>query len=123
MQFHVHVNTRLWLGSAPLMRLAVIALAATLLLTGCNRSNPEPARAQPDTGRPKVFTARTLRNISVPRTPERVERGRYLTEGLLQCFVCHSERDWTKSGAPPVPALKGAGQVWPGRDWLTAPNL
>jgi hypothetical protein len=22
--------------------------------------------------------------------------GRYLSEGLLQCFICHSERDWTQ---------------------------
>jgi mono/diheme cytochrome c family protein len=68
-----------------------------------------------------VFTARALRNITVPRTPERVERGRYLSEGLLQCFVCHSERDWKKPGTPPIPALKGAGVVW--RAGLTAPNL
>ena len=55
------------------------------------------------------------------RTPERVERGRYLSEGLLQCFVCHSERDWKKPGAPPIPAMKGAGTC--GAAGLTAPNL
>ena len=59
----------------------------------------------------------------LPRTPERIARGKYLSEGLLQCFICHSERDWTKPGAPPIPALKGAGLVWPGRPWLVAPNL
>jgi mono/diheme cytochrome c family protein len=70
-----------------------------------------------------VFQARALRDITVPRTPERIERGRYLSEGLLQCFVCHSERDWSRPGAPPIPATKGAGVVWPDRPWLVAPNL
>ena len=70
-----------------------------------------------------MHVARALRDITVLRTPERVARGQYLTEGLLQCFVCHSERDWTKPGAPPVPATKGAGAVWPGKPWLVAANL
>jgi mono/diheme cytochrome c family protein len=103
------------------MRLHLPALVATIVLSGCGRHEPAPAAPQPEP--PKVFTPRPLRDIVVARTPERVERGWYLSEGLLQCFVCHSERDWKKPGAPPIPALKGAGQVWPGRPWLTAPNL
>ena len=59
--------------------------------------------------------------FTVPRSPERVARGKYLSEGLLQCFVCHSERDWKKPGAPPIPATRGAGVVW--RAGLVAPNL
>ncbi len=50
-------------------------------------------------------------------------RGQYLTEELLQCFVCHSERDWTKPGAPPIPATKGVGAVWLGKPWLVAANV
>ena len=80
---------------------------------------------EPDTpvDPPRVHTARALRDITVPRTPERVARGKYLSEGLLQCFRCHSERDWTKPGAPPIAALKGAGAVLPDRPGLVAPNL
>ena len=104
-----------------------LVVAAVIVLTGCAREKTPPTQAPPESAQPaeapKVFTARSLRDITVPRTPERVERGKYLSEGLLQCFVCHSERDWKKPGAPPIPALKGAGQVWPGRPWLTAPNL
>ena len=104
------------------MRLRVLALAAAVGLSGCGRPDPAPAPTPPVEAT-KVYTPRPLRTLAVSRTPERVERGRYLSEGLLQCFVCHSERDWKKPGAPPIPALKGAGAVWPDRPWLVAPNL
>lgn len=54
-----------------------------------------------------------------------VERGRYLVEGLLQCFLCHSERDWGQPGAPPVAGRKGAGFILrdDGTYRLVAPNL
>ena len=104
------------------MRIRILAVAAAfIVLSGCGRSEPAPAPTPAAAEPRKVFTPRPLRTIVVARTPERVERGRYLSEGLLQCFVCHSERDWKKPGAPPIPALKGAGFVW--RAGLTAPNL
>ena len=107
----------------PLTRpLAALVLALPILvIMACGPSQPAPERSAAPAA--KVYTPRPLRDITVPRTPERVARGRYLSEGLLQCFVCHSERDWTKPGAPPRPATKGAGAVWPGRPWLVAPNL
>jgi len=105
----------------PLRLLATFTVAAATVSACGGSSSVEPA-AEPAPV-PTVFVARALRDIIVPRTPERVSRGKYLTEGLLQCFVCHSERDWTKPGAPPIPATKGAGAVWPGRPWLVAANL
>src|SRR5688572_17790774 len=102
---------------------------AVALIASCRREEtaaPPPAAALVSPAVPAVkvaYTARPLRDITVPRTPERVARGKYLSEGLLQCFVCHSERDWNKPGAPPIPATRGAGVVWPGRPWLVAPNL
>ncbi|HEX5214158.1 MAG TPA: c-type cytochrome [Vicinamibacterales bacterium] len=105
------------------MRVGLVAavLSALFAATACGRQTPPEQAA---TAPPKrVFTPRPLRDITVARTPERVARGKYLSEGLLQCFVCHSERDWTKPGAPPMAATKGAGVVWPGRPWLVAPNL
>ena len=104
------------------MRRRCVSLLAVLLLSACSRPEPAPAPA-PAPEAPKVFQARALRDITVPRTAERVERGRYLSEGLMQCFICHSERDWTRPGAPPIAATRGAGVVWPGRPWLVAPNL
>lgn len=52
-------------------------------------------------------------------------RGRYLVEGLLQCMICHSERDWEAPGAPPVEGRKGAGRVIQrdGEYRIVAPNL
>ena len=86
----------------------VLAIAAALGLSACGRTEPAPAQI-PSVEGEKATTPRPLRTLVVARTSERVERGRYLSEGLLQCFICHSERDWKKPGAPPIPALKGAG--------------
>ncbi len=55
-----------------------------------------------------VPSARPLTDRAFTPTPERLARGRYLAENLLQCFACHSERDWTRHDAPIV-AGHGAG--------------
>ncbi|MGD0125156.1 MAG: hypothetical protein ABSF46_07360 [Terriglobia bacterium] len=46
--------------------------------------------------------ARPLTNRKFEATPERLARGKYLTENVLDCLACHSQRDWTKHNAPPV---------------------
>jgi len=51
-------------------------------------------------GEPGYPRARPLTDRTFEPSPVRVERGRYLTEHLLQCFVCHSERDWTMYSGP-----------------------
>jgi mono/diheme cytochrome c family protein len=58
-------------------------------------------------------------------TPERLEHGRYLVEHVLQCFICHSERDASQPGAPPVEARKGAGVVFNESEGrlIVAPNI
>jgi mono/diheme cytochrome c family protein len=98
----------------------LVVLVLALVACTCRRAPVDedtPFEPEP------VHAPRPLRDLTVPRTPERVARGRYLAEGLLQCFVCHSERDWNAPGAPPIAGRKGAGQVWPDRPWLVAPNL
>jgi mono/diheme cytochrome c family protein len=45
---------------------------------------------------------------TVDRTPARIERGRYLAEQVLGCSDCHSKRDFTRAGSPPV-GPRGAG--------------
>jgi len=69
--------------------------------------------------------ARPLTDRTFEPSPVRLERGRYLTEHLLQCFVCHSERDWNAPGAPPVAGRKGAGTVMSERAdrRIVAPNI
>lgn len=97
---------------------AVFVLFLFALFPSCRKAPPPPA--DPPAAESRV---RLLRDVSFEVTPERIARGRYLAEGILQCFVCHSERDWTKPGAPPVAGREGAGAVWPGRPWLVAANL
>ncbi|MGH9443899.1 MAG: hypothetical protein ACRD16_16665, partial [Thermoanaerobaculia bacterium] len=69
--------------------------------------------------------ARPLNSITFERTDARRARGRYLAEGVLQCFNCHSDRDPSRPGAPPLEGRKGAGHVWYDEPdaRLVAPNL
>src|SRR4051794_31352344 len=66
--------------------------------------------------------------VKVAMTPERIARGRYLFEGILDCDGCHSQRDFTRVDGPVVPEGRGRGNVlseWipslPGR--VVAPNI
>jgi hypothetical protein len=54
---------------------------------------------------------RPVTNRQFERTPERLVRGRYLTQGLLGCEVCHSPKDFTVHGAPNLPGMELAGTV------------
>lgn len=57
--------------------------------------------ALPNVGEPPVLT--------IERTPERIERGKYLANHVSMCINCHSERDWTKFAGPVVPGTEGEG--------------
>ena len=70
--------------------------------------------------------ARALTNRTFERTPQRLERGRYITTGLSSCVYCHSPHDWTSPGTPMVAGKEASGEVLPyaglpGR--IVAPNL
>jgi hypothetical protein len=54
---------------------------------------------------------RAATNRQFESTPERLARGRYLTQGILGCEVCHSPKDWNTHGAPNLPGMELAGQV------------
>ena len=66
-------------------------------------------------------------NVKVEATPERLKRGEYLFTKLSDCDGCHSERDWSKFGAPAIASRRGVGAVMPpelglpGR--VVAPNI
>ena len=47
--------------------------------------------------------------LTVERTPARIERGEYLATAVFGCVYCHSERDWTLFGAPIKPGGLGKG--------------
>lgn len=69
--------------------------------------------------------ARPLTDRKFEPTPARMERGKYLTEAVMGCFDCHSERDWGSAGAPMISARMGAGRVWSmdGMPWLVSNNI
>ena len=56
-------------------------------------------------------SARPLTDRTFPSTPERLARGRYLTENLLNCFACHSDRDWSREDVPLMAGTHGAGSM------------
>ena len=68
---------------------------------------------------------RPLTDVKFKSTPERIARGKYLTNGGSHCFLCHGERDWSKPGAPPIESKKGAGAVLIDQDGfrMVAPNI
>lgn len=49
--------------------------------------------------------------LKVERTPERVERGKYLANSVMACTDCHTERDWAKYAAPIKYDSLGAGST------------
>jgi mono/diheme cytochrome c family protein len=75
---------------------------------------------------PKTAATKTLSVLDVepiPRTPERLARGKYLVEGLLQCPACHSENDFSKRPEEVVPGRKLGGLVFPNIELgLSEPN-
>lgn len=48
-------------------------------------------------------------DLKVERTPEQLERGKYLAEHVTICMDCHAERDWSRFSAPPKDGTKGHG--------------
>jgi hypothetical protein len=70
--------------------------------------------------------ARPLTSRQFERTPQRLQRGRYVFNSLSACVDCHSPHDASKSGSPVIAGSEGSGEVMqfddlPGR--VVAPNL
>ncbi len=80
--------------------LFIAILFSAVLVAGCSK-----------TEQPVLPHARPLTDRVFERTAEKISRGKYLTEGVCQCFICHSERDWNKPGAPPMLEKKGGGRI------------
>ncbi len=68
---------------------------------------------------------RALTDRKFEATPQRLARGKYLVDGVLGCFGCHTDADWSKPGAPPREGREGSGHVWADQDmpWLIASNI
>src|SRR6185369_7463670 len=89
---------------------AATALMFFLIAGSCVKSKRHETKHQdaPDTILLATNT-RPLTNIKFEPTAVRLKRGEYLANGILACFNCHSERDSTKAGFPPVESMKGGG--------------
>lgn len=98
----------------------VCGVVALLGAVGCGR----PERAAVPAPLAAVH-ARPLTDVHFERTPERVARGRYLATAAVGCVVCHSPRDRSQPGAPPVAGREFSGTILEeGPDHrLVAPNL
>jgi len=68
---------------------------------------------------------RALTDRKFEATPQRLARGKYLVDGVVGCFGCHTDQDWSKPGAPPVAGKEGSGHAWSDQEmpWLVAPNI
>lgn len=50
-----------------------------------------------------------VENLQIERTPERIERGKYIFNHVAACVDCHSERDFSKLSGPVKPGTEGKG--------------
>lgn len=102
----------------------LLLIPLVLFFVGCNEK-PEPIEETPEVYITEGLKIRSLRDFKYEKTEERMERGKYLTESVLQCFLCHTEREWSKPGAPLIEAKKGGGAIYnKEKDYLMiAPNI
>ncbi|MDT0685950.1 c-type cytochrome [Autumnicola psychrophila] len=47
--------------------------------------------------------------VEIDKTPERVQRGKYLANNVAVCMDCHSSRDWSRFSAPLAAGTLGKG--------------
>lgn len=82
-----------------------VTLCAALAAATAGAQSPTPPRPLP------AVNARALTDVVFTRTPERIERGRYLANAAIGCVLCHSPRDFARPGAPPVSGQEFSGAV------------
>ncbi len=109
------------------LALASVLSAALALSVGCPskgalRGNPaaESSGSSKTAGKVRPLTDRKFQ-----QTPERLARGRYLVNGIGECFACHGPFNLNAPGWPPVRGKEGSGfdfSSW-GTAGVVAPNL
>jgi len=80
---------------------------------------------------PLFTSCRGTHSVSHPEahqfepTPKRVERGRYLVNGVGECFACHGAPDLKARGWPPIQGQEGSGYDFAslGYPGQIAPNI
>jgi mono/diheme cytochrome c family protein len=117
------VNSQLKLGSCA-------ALTVIALLSIPSFSFPGSSKASSKSQTTESTANSVLDQATIPRTPERLARGKYLVEGLLQCPACHSENDFSKRPFEVMPGKKLGGFIFPNFELdlpkpnrIVAPNI
>ena len=115
-------NRNTFSRSAVLTFVATVAVAIPLM-HGCRSSNPYPDAATKSLISGDLSSA--VPAVNPQPAADRLERGRYLVEGPMHCFMCHSDSDWKLPGGKYVSERKGAGHKWAdfGFPFLIAPNI
>jgi mono/diheme cytochrome c family protein len=90
-----------------------LALSAALAVSvGCrSREHALPANSAANScGSSKAsLNVRPLTDRKFEQTPERLARGRYLVNGIGECFACHGPYESHAPGWPPVRGKEGSG--------------
>jgi mono/diheme cytochrome c family protein len=113
------LKAEVYLGLALVAVLTIPSLLSQSVLDGSTK-----------TPSPRANAGSALDQEPIPRTPERLARGKYLVEGLLQCPACHSENDFSKRPFEVFPGKKLGGFVFPNVELdlpepnrIVAPNI
>jgi mono/diheme cytochrome c family protein len=107
---------------------ALLLLIVVVFFSIKKKLDDKPAISAPFSKVPEneSFKIRPLTNIHYERTPQRLKQGEYLTNGILQCFTCHSPRNWEAPGGPPIASKLGSGGTIVNQDstrLVIAPNI
>ena len=116
-EFSEHLRTpfKAW-RQARIEPLKVLLLLTGLLavVTGC-KSGRTTSSMQSSTSSSVAVSPgprlRPLTNRKFERTPKRLARGRYLVNGIGECFACHGPSDPKRPGWPPIPGKEGSGEA------------
>ncbi|PWT95121.1 MAG: hypothetical protein C5B52_18735 [Bacteroidetes bacterium] len=106
-------------------RVLLIIIGCIVLVVACQQQKPAPIKKELS-GKILVSKfARPLTDIKFASSPERLERGKYLVNGVLACFSCHAQADTMDPGWAPLPDKLGSGRMWMKTDstHIAYPNI
>lgn len=89
-------------------RLQLIIFVISMAVLGLSQCTTEP---EVKSNILLATNTRPLRDIKFEATEQRIKRGEYLANGILMCMTCHSPRDTTQPGFPPIESKKGSGAI------------
>ena len=81
--------------------LKIAGLILVVLIVGVLAAGTFVKTALPNTG--------AAPDLTIERTPKRIERGRYLANNVAVCMDCHSTREWNLYAGPMIKESAGGG--------------